>query len=160
MREGMVEIRAAVNGDAEAIAAVLFEAFREYRALYTEGGFAATALQAHQVRRRMEEGPVWVAELGGTVVGTAAAVAKGIDLYIRGMAVLPSARGHHVGERLLEKIEALARQKRSHRLVLSTTPFLDRAIHLYEKFGFRRTEEGANDLFGTPLFTMERVVAR
>jgi ribosomal protein S18 acetylase RimI-like enzyme len=44
------------------------------------------------------------------------------------------------------------------RLFLSTTPFLDRAISLYERFGFQRNEEGLRELFGTPLFTMEKFV--
>ncbi|HEV8659305.1 MAG TPA: hypothetical protein VGS96_11840 [Thermoanaerobaculia bacterium] len=41
-------------------------------------------------------------------------------------------------------------------LVLSTTPFLDRAIALYERCGFRRTDEPPHDRFGTPLFTMRK----
>src|SRR5260370_227302 len=41
-------------------------------------------------------------------------------------------------------------------MYLSTTPFLDRAIRLYERFGFQRSDEGPLDLFGTPLFTMTK----
>ncbi len=41
-------------------------------------------------------------------------------------------------------------------MFLSTTPFLHSAIRLYERFGYRRTDDGMNDLFGTPLFTMEK----
>ena len=77
-------------------------------------------------------------------------------LYIRGMAVHPHARGQHIGELLLSHIEQFARRKAFNRLFLSTTPFLDRAIRLYQSFGFRRTSEGPNGLFGTPLFTMEK----
>jgi hypothetical protein len=40
--------------------------------------------------------------------------------------------------------------------VLSTTPFLDAAIALYERCGFRRTAGGPLELAGTPLFTMEK----
>jgi hypothetical protein len=46
------------------------------------------------------------------------------------------------------------------RLLLSTTPFLDRAIRLYEKFGFRRNGEPPHDLFGTPLITMDKIIKR
>ena len=42
---------------------------------------------------------------------------------------------------------------------MSTNPFLDSAICLYEAFGFRRVNDGTHDLFGPPLFTMEKTVA-
>jgi len=43
-------------------------------------------------------------------------------------------------------------------MLLSTTPFLDDAIRLYQRFGFERIREGPHDLAGTPLFTMEKAV--
>jgi N-acetylglutamate synthase-like GNAT family acetyltransferase len=94
----------------------------------------------------------------GEIVGTASAVRKSESLYVRGMAVLPVTRGRRIGESLLEKIESYAREHNCRRMFLSTTPFLDRAIRLYERFGFQRTEEGPHDLFGTPLFTMEKLI--
>lgn len=45
------------------------------------------------------------------------------------------------------------------RLTLSTTPFLLRAIRLYEQSGFRRISEGPDHLLGTPLFTMVKELA-
>jgi GNAT superfamily N-acetyltransferase len=107
----------------------------------------------------MKEGPVWVAVAEGEITGTASAVLKAESLYLRGMAVLPAARGRRVGELLLEQIEFYATAHNCSRLFLSTTPFLDRAIRVYERFGFRRTDEGPHDLFGTPLFTMEKLVS-
>jgi ribosomal protein S18 acetylase RimI-like enzyme len=160
VNDSAIEIRRALRAETAAIAAVLYESFEEYRPLYTDGGFAATAPTPERVVRRMDEGPVWVALLEGVVVGTAAAVRKHSDLYIRGMAVVPGARGHRVGELLLREIEKFAIEQRCRRLFLSTTPFLDRAIRLYENFGFRRTAEGPQDLFGTPLFVMEKVLPR
>ena len=74
------------------------------------------------------------------------------------MAVLPAARGQRVGELLLKQVEDFAIAHGCRRLFLSTTPFLSRAIRLYERFGFRRTEEGPGDLFGTPLYTMEKML--
>ena len=115
----------------------------------------ATVLDAARITERMREGPVWVALHRGAVVGTAAAVERDRGFYVRGMGVLPSARGRHLGQRLLQTIE---RHGRGRRLFLSTTPYLHRAIELYERFGFRRTDAGPHDLFGTPLFTMEKEV--
>lgn len=105
---------------------------------------------------RAKEGPVWVALHDGRIVGTASAISKGDSLYIRGMAVIPIARGKGVGHDLLSHIENFAKANSVSRLFLSTTPFLDRAIRLYERFGFRRTDQGPHELFGTPLFTMEK----
>jgi len=107
---------------------------------------------------RISEGPVWIAVRNEIVIGTVSVVFKGDALYIRGMAVHPAARGEHVGALLLAEVEKFARLKDVGRLTLSTTPFLNRAISLYESHGFRRIDEGPADLFGTPLFTMEKLV--
>jgi ribosomal protein S18 acetylase RimI-like enzyme len=159
MRAAMaLEIRLAGAGDAEAISAVLYESFVEYKALYTDGGFAATALGVEQILVRVREGPVWVGLRDGAVLGTVAAVASGEEAYVRGMAVLPAARGSGAGSALLRAVESWAFEQGCRRLFLSTTPFLGSAIRLYERFGFRRMAEEPRDLFGTPLFTMEKMV--
>lgn len=151
-----ITIRFATTNDAQPIAALLRESFVEYERLYTPEGFAATAITREQIIARMSEGPVWVAACSEKIVGTVSVVAKAESLYIRGMAVLPAARGERIGELLLNHVEEFARVEGFSRLFLSTTPFLDRAIRLYERFDFRRTSEGPNDLFGTPLLTMEK----
>ena len=150
------ETRMAGIGDAAAISSVLYESFLGYKSRYTSGGFAATTPTAEQVLARMSEGPIWVVLLNGAIVGTVSVVLKQKSLYIRGMAVLSTARGNGLGELLLSQIESYANEKGCTRLFLSTTPFLDGAIRLYERCGFRRIDEGPHDLFGTPLFTMEK----
>lgn len=150
-----IHIRRAKPGDCQAIASVLLESFREYEPLYTREAFVATTPGPEQVRERMHEGPVWVAVADGRVVATASIVAKVDGIYIRGMAVLPDAREGNIGRLLLEHIEAYAAERGVKHLYLSTTPFLARAIRLYEHSGFRRTDRGPSEMFGTPLFTME-----
>ena len=149
-----IQIRAANANDVPAIAAVLRAAFLEYEPLYTPGGFAATTPSADQIHQRLSEGPIWVALQAGDIVGTVSAVPKGQACYVRGMAIVPAARGRHIGEHLLEQVEQFALAQDAERLYLSTTPFLDRAIRLYERWGFHRSEDGPRSLFGTPLFTM------
>ncbi|HKO97533.1 MAG TPA: GNAT family N-acetyltransferase, partial [Pyrinomonadaceae bacterium] len=158
MKQSRVEIRMAVAGEASAIASVLADSFAEYQALYTDEGFAATTPDTDRIRKRMSEGPLWVALQDEVVVGTVAAVSKGPAFYIRGMAVLPAVRGQKVGELLLAEIENYAAVHGHQTLRLSTTPFLSRAIRLYEHFGFQRSSEGPHDLFGTPLFTMVKIL--
>jgi putative acetyltransferase len=151
-----IHIRIAAPDDAPTIAAVLYESFIEYRSFYTPEAFNATTPDIGQIRNRIKEGPTWVALHDDTIVGTVAAVPNGGSLYIRGMAILPAARGQSVGELLLREIERFATERGFTRLFLSTTPFLSRAIRLYERFGFRNCSEGPHDLFGTPLITMEK----
>ncbi len=153
------QIRLALPTDFPAIASVLLQSFAEFEPLYTPGGFTATTPTAEQVTARWHEGPVWVSLLNSEIIGTVSIVPDGNSLYVRSMAVLPAARGHHLGKLLLDHIELYAREHGHNRLYLSTTPFLHRAIHLYENHGYRRTGTGPQDLFGTPLFSMEKLLS-
>lgn len=149
-------IRNAAIEEASAIASILLQAFIEYEALYTPAAFAATTPTASQIEARWHEGQVWVAIQNSNIVGTVAAVPKSSGLYIRSMAVLPAAKGQGIARKLLKEIETFAVDHGYKRLFLSTTPFLQRAIRLYEQFGFIRTGDGPYGLHGTPLFTMEK----
>jgi len=151
-----MKIRRATAADAEAIALVLSRAFCEYESSHTPEAFAAMILTPHEINERMNDGPTWVALEIGVIVGAVSLVLKNEEVYIRSMAVSPSARGKGIGRKLLDRTEAFAISNRCKRLCLSTTPFLSRAINLYERFGFRRNHEGPANLFGTPLFTMSK----
>jgi len=157
-RRPTLEIRLATMEDAASISEVLLQSFIEYKSEYTPVGFAATTPTVEQIKNRLHEGPVWIALLDGTAVATVSAVPQGESLYVRGMAALPSARGHRIGKLLMNSVQDFAAARDWKRLFLSTTPFLSRAIALYERLGFIRTDEGPHDLHGTPLFTMERTL--
>lgn len=151
-------LRIAEPEDAEAIASVLRGSFAEYESSYTPPAYAATVSDAQEIKRRFGEGAIWVAEIGDKIIGTVGIVPRQNSLYIRSMAILPESRGKQIGEMLLKEIEGYAAARNRRRLFLNTTPFLHRAIRLYEKFGFLVC--GADDLFGTPLVTMEKVLER
>ncbi len=106
-----VRIRLAVPEDAPCIASVLHEAFIEYESLYTQEGFAATTPVSAQVQNRIEEGPVWVVLDNDAIVGTVSVVPKGESLYVRGMAIVPAARGRRIGELLLRQVEGFASER-------------------------------------------------
>lgn len=152
-------VRLAAADEAAAIAALLYQAFLEYEPVYVPEAFAATTPTAGQIARRFGEGPIWIALRDGAPVGTLSAVPRGHEVYIRSTAVLPAARGLGIGKSLLEEAESFAYSRDCDRLVLSTTPFLLRAMRLYQSFGFQRSPEGPGDLFGTPLITMEKRLA-
>lgn len=152
--EQEVEIRLAVPNDAAAIQAILAEAFAEYESLYTKKGYAATVPEIRIIKNRFDEGEIWVVALEKKIVGTVSVISDDKSLYIRSMAILPEARGNKIGERLLECVENYAVRNSYQKLTLSTTPFLERAIALYKKFGFARA--GSSNLHGTPLVKMEK----
>lgn len=160
MTEKMTDIAVelATMDDGPSLVALLHESFFEYQESYTPEGFAATTPTVEQIQTRMKEGPIWVVGRDAVIVGTVSVVSRGESLYIRGMAVLPQARGQNIGNALLQKVEEFASERGFKRLVLSTTPFLSRAIRLYEQAGFSRSNEGPHDLYGTPLFTMEKTL--
>jgi GNAT superfamily N-acetyltransferase len=147
-------IRMTVLDDASSIASLLARSFAEYESSYTPEAFAATISTPDRIRDRIGEGPVWLALRNEIVVGTLSAIARGDALYLRGMAIDPEARGDGIGRALLECAEEYAIRNGFERLFLSTTPFLKSAIRLYERYGFSRSNEKSDDLFGTPLFTM------
>jgi len=156
LQQQRVEFRLARPSEVGAVSAVLRQSFAELEPQYTSEAFAATVISDEEATSRMSEGPVWVGLVDGHVVATGSAVVRATGLYIRGMGVVPQARGLRLGWRLLELMEDFARHRGLQRMYLSTTPFLDRAIRLYESYGFERTDEPPHEMFGTPLFTMSR----
>ena len=151
-----MRIRTAVLGAVSAIASTLHKAFLEFEPFYTPEAFAATVSSHGRIRLRLGEGPIWVALQGAVVVGTVSVAPKGEALYVRGMAVDPVARGGGIGRELMKRIEEYATERGFKRLYPSAAPFLIGATRLYEKCGFVRNEDGPDNLFGTPLFTMEK----
>lgn len=151
-------VRFAKESEVASIADILHRAFLSYKELYTPMGFASTAPTPDQIQKRWNEGPVWTALQYNRVVGTVAAVPKGDSLYVRSMAVDPAAQGQGIARLLLEHVEDFARNHEFRRIFLTTTPFLHSAIRLYRRFGLQRTNELPHDLFGTPLFVMEKVL--
>jgi ribosomal protein S18 acetylase RimI-like enzyme len=155
-----VRTRRAGDPDAQVISDLLSDSFAEYRHLYTAQAFAGTAITPDAVRERLREGPTWIATLENVSVGTVSALKRSKELYVRSMAVAPTARGCGIGNHLLKEVEHFARISGCRRLVLSTTPFLTRAIRLYERYGFARAAGGPSEMFGTPLFTMALDLSR
>lgn len=132
----MVEIRLATQDDAKAISELILEAFAPFREQYTSGAFEYTTPGAQLIRDRFSEGPIWLAMDAGTPVGTVSGLPEQDSFYIRSMAVKPAAQGSGVGQRLLDALDAFAREGGFKRLYLYTTYVLPGARRLYEKNGF------------------------
>ncbi|HEV7699463.1 MAG TPA: GNAT family N-acetyltransferase [Pyrinomonadaceae bacterium] len=134
-----VSVRLATLGDEATVSRLLLEAFEPYRGAYTPGGFADTTASEDVVRERFEIGRVWLAFDGNEALGTVTALPDengGEGVYVRSMAVTPTAQGRGVGQKLLEALETDARARGEKRLHLYTTFVLPGAQPLYEKNGF------------------------
>jgi ribosomal protein S18 acetylase RimI-like enzyme/catechol 2,3-dioxygenase-like lactoylglutathione lyase family enzyme len=152
----IAQIRRANQRDAAAIELLIRESFREHEPAYTREAFDIATPKEHEIEKRIKEwAAVWVAINANVIVGTVSAHAQGPALHIRSMAVHPSTRGRGIGKLLLEQVEDFACANGYKRLILNTTPFMNRAIRLYKAFGFEFTGTEQN-WFGTRLRAMAK----
>ncbi|HLA96399.1 MAG TPA: GNAT family N-acetyltransferase [Pyrinomonadaceae bacterium] len=156
-----VNVRLATATDAEAISNVLREAFTVYRDHYTAEAFEVVTPNRAEIARRFEEGPIWVAEVGGEVVGTVSVTTEPEGLYVRSMAVGPNVQGRGVGHRLLDAVDEYAADTEFERIFLYTTYFVPGAKGIYEKHGFQRVRDTtADEWYGTPGLEMDKELKR
>ena len=147
----MVVIRHGREADVPGILNCLQTAFAPFRQDYSDAGFRDTVLDATQLRMRMTEMSVFVAERDTDIAGTVAAAIDGDEGHLRGMAVLPSCEHAGVGRRLVRRALDELTVSGCRRATLGTTAVLVRAATFYESAGFTRTGR-VRDFFGMPLY--------
>jgi DNA-binding MarR family transcriptional regulator len=102
-------------------------------------------------------GAVLFARLDGRIVGTAALIRHGDDVFeLAKMAVAETARRRFVGTKLTMAVIARARGLGARHLYLETHPKLKPALRLYEKMGFEHVEESPIP----PAFRRRRIIMR
>jgi len=131
-----VLIRRANPEESVAISSLIREAFAPFETEYTAEAFAYTTPDADAVRGRFDEGPIWVAERDGLILGTVSGLPEEGRFYIRSMAIKPSAQRLGIGQKLLETLESYAMQQQFKKFYLYTTFVLPAAKALYERNGF------------------------
>ncbi len=110
--------------------------------------FIATFQDADYTRRYLEKGKCFVLSDGKKLIGTvfyytkmwddAPEIFKDKDTVLFGkFAVLPELQGLGLGSRLLDFIEAHARENGKSRIVLDTSEKADHLIDYYEKRGYK-----------------------
>ena len=152
-----VEIRLATRDDAATISEVLLESFSTFRDQYTPEAFEIVTPSAELIIERFAEGPMWVAIVDDKIVGTASVLPEPEWLYVRSMAVVPSARGMGIATKLLDVIDEYAIGERFEKLFLYTTYFSTGAVEHYEKHGYiRGRDTTADEWYGTPGLAMEK----
>lgn len=152
-------IRKAGLSDADGILQCLEQAFMAYRSSYTPAGFSDTTLTRETLRKRFTEMTLLVAvDQSARVIGTIGyKIGKNGEGHIRGMAVCPELQGCGAAKKLLDQVEADLRELRCRIVTLDTTRPLQRAIHFYEKNGYRAKGE-VGSFFGMDLLVYRKEI--
>ena len=151
-------IRRSTPADSQTIKILFQKAFGPYQHLYSPPAYASTAVGEDVILDRMTNGFSWVAVEGETILGTVSATHQWEGFYVCGMAVLPEAQGKKVAYQLMSHLEKCGISQGYDRIYLYTTTFLDRAINLYEKFGFTRYGNPKDHWMGTTVIQFEKYV--
>lgn len=95
---------------------------------------------------------IWVAELGGKVIGSIAIVkVDNSTAQLRWFLIEPDIRGKGLGKRLMSTVMEFCREKNYSRVFLWTISNLKAARHLYEYYGFELTDTCEHDIWGRHL---------
>ncbi len=86
----------AEHNEAAAISALIYDAFADEKASYTQRAFADTTPGVEEIEERIKDKTVWVAASNNAIVGTASCLPVGEGLYVRSVAVDRNARGQPV----------------------------------------------------------------
>jgi N-acetylglutamate synthase-like GNAT family acetyltransferase len=152
-----VTVRLAKLDDAAAISKVLLEAFGVYRENYTPEAFEIVTPPTGEIERRFDDGPQWVAEKDGAIVGTVSVTTEAEGLYIRSMAISPHAQGKGIGHKLMDAVNEYADASEHERIFLYTTYFVPGAKKFYESHGYKWVRDTtAEEWYGTPGLEMDR----
>ena len=152
---GRLIVRPAGPTDHDAIREVVRAAYQQYEPVTGPELFSRYIADLLDFERHSRHGQLIVADLDGTVLGSGAfypdVSAQGVG-WPRGwaggraLAVHPEARGHGVAQALLAAAECLARHHGAPVFALHTASFMQTAIALYDRLGYRRAPEFDRDL--------------
>jgi len=146
-----IVLREAGSDDFDNVSLLLRDAYLQYENFLPAGAWKFYLEDMMNVRSRLKESQLIVAESDGQLAGT-------VTLYldaehssqggwpkgwasIRLLAVHPAYRGHGIGRALMEECIRRCRDQGIATIVLRTTEMMDVARRMYEKIGFVRVPE-------------------
>ncbi|MFN8345180.1 MAG: GNAT family N-acetyltransferase [Spirosomataceae bacterium] len=127
-----------------------------YRREYAFGGdlfthYVEEGLQSFARDYDPDKDRVWLCESEGQLVGSLVLANRGETAQLRYFLIHPSCRGLGLGKRLLSEFMQCLSDRGYRSCYLLTVKGLAEAAHLYQKLGFRVTEETASESFGVSL---------
>ena len=150
-------VRLATPADAEGISQVIKEAFTPLRENYTDEAFEVVTPGPEIIVQRFDEGPMWIAEVDGEIVGTVSLMTEPEGLYVRSMAVSPRTQRMGVGHKLLDALHEQIKGGEIKRVFLYTTYFTPGAKDMYAKHGYTFVRDTtADEWYGVPGLEMEK----
>ena len=136
-------IRLAREDEYETIASLIVDAYAEYAAHMSPDAWSTYANEIANVRGRINDAELFVAEIDGRIVGSVTMFSgwRGSQegaAGLRLLAVPPENRGSGVGRALMQACIDRARAAGKQRLVLTTTQEMAAVRELTESLGFLR----------------------
>jgi predicted N-acetyltransferase YhbS len=147
-------VRLAERADLDHVRSVLRAANLEFQEMVPPAFYRAYLSNVLDISSRLAESKLLVAERAGRIVGSitlypdASFEGWGWPSYwagIRAVAVDPAACGLGIGRRLARECIDRSRDLGAEALCLHTAPFMQAAMAMYERVGFRRTPEFDKD---------------
>ena len=147
-----VTVRDARDDERDAVAELTLRAFAEYATIMAPPAWAALEGALRAALERGERAERMVAEREGRLVGSVMLFPPASRAYgglaapppwpeLRLLAVAPEARGHGVGQALVEECVRRARRAGAPELGLHTSRSMRSAMRMYERMGFVRAPE-------------------
>ncbi|HEY8341112.1 MAG TPA: GNAT family N-acetyltransferase [Egibacteraceae bacterium] len=138
-----LQIRDARDDELDIVASLSVDAYAEYAARMSPDAWSSFAQDIANVRGRLPDADLLVAELDGKLVGAVTMFtdwrgAQADSVGVRLLAVIPEARGKGIGRALMEEVIARARARDKRRVVLTIAPEMESVKELSEELGFER----------------------
>ncbi len=148
---GPLQIRDALSDEVDEVSAIMLAAYSEYADSLTPAGWEAYAGNITDVRGRLGESELIVAERNGAIVGAVTFYPDSSRSKVEGwpsgysgvrlLSVQPEAQGHGVARALMSECIRRSRERGFRYLGLHTTELMSIARGMYERMGFRRIPE-------------------
>lgn len=143
MAEGELTIRDARDDELDIVASLIVDAYAEYAARMAPDAWSMFAQDIANVRGRLGDARLLVAERGGRLVGSVTVYtdwrgAQAGSYGVRLLAVPPAEQGSGVGRALLEHVVGWAREAQVARVITTVIQEMESARELCEELGFQR----------------------